>query len=158
MTDPLVRTCDRAECADEFQALQSDAAAPETLTIPDTGFARQQRRLIWYRAVVAEFLCTTCFLFTAFSAAANIKRVYGTQPGLLAVAFAYGLCAIANIYGFAELSGAHFNPAVTFATWVNGDVSNRKAFTFVIAQLLGATTASAAVWGCVLCMHGVFSF
>lgn len=66
---------------------------------------------------------------------------------MLPIAFAFGLTAVGNIYAFAEVSGAHFNPAVTFATWINGDLSNRKAVSFVVAQLIGSVAASAAVCG-----------
>jgi glycerol uptake facilitator-like aquaporin len=41
----------------------------------------------------------------------------------------------------------HFNPAVTFATWINGDLSNRKAVSFVLAQLAGSLLACSALVG-----------
>jgi hypothetical protein len=68
-----VKSCDAAECAPDFQALGGEAIT----TIPDSELARRNRRLIWLRAAVGEFICTTCFLFTAFCAVANLKR---TRP------------------------------------------------------------------------------
>jgi aquaporin Z len=49
------------------------------------------------------------------------------------------------------MSGAHINPAMTFAFWLEGKLRWRDASFYVLAQLLGAAVGSAAllVWGSV---------
>jgi aquaporin Z len=50
-----------------------------------------------------------------------------------------------------KMSGAHINPAMTFAFWLEGKLRWRDASFYVLAQLLGAAVGSAAllVWGSV---------
>jgi glycerol uptake facilitator-like aquaporin len=47
------------------------------------------------------------------------------------------------IYFGGNVSGGHYNPAVTFMFWLNGEFVNNdiKAIFYVIAQLVGAGTA-----------------
>lgn len=58
--------------------------------------------------------------------------------GALATAF----CSVALIYSFADVSGAHFNPAVTFACIVSGKVSVRKGLGYIGVQLLASVLAT----------------
>lgn len=77
------------------------------------------------RAVFGEGLCTFLFLFIVEAVAVNNGRQ--EQPeNLTLAAVSTAFCSIALIYSFADVSGAHFNPAVTFATMVTGKVSLRK--------------------------------
>lgn len=46
------------------------------------------------------------------------------------------------IYSFADVSGAHFNPAVTVATMATGKTSVVKGLCYIAAQLLGSTFAT----------------
>jgi aquaporin Z len=50
-----------------------------------------------------------------------------------------------------RMSGAHINPAVTFAFWLEGKLRWRDASFYVLAQLVGAALGSVAllVWGAV---------
>jgi aquaporin Z len=50
-----------------------------------------------------------------------------------------------------RMSGAHINPAVTFAFWLEGKIRWRDASFYVVAQLIGAAFGSIAllVWGAV---------
>ncbi|KAG5459954.1 MAG: aquaporin-like protein [Olpidium bornovanus] len=67
-----------------------------------------------------------------------------THEGLVLGAISTAFASIALIYSFADVSGAHFNPAVTFATVVAGKVSVRKGLLYVGIQLIAATAAT--VW------------
>ena len=62
--------------------------------------------------------------------------------GLIGVALAHGLVIATFVYLYGEISGAHFNPAVTFGLALNGTVEWGKAVFYWIAQLLGATIAA----------------
>ena len=45
---------------------------------------------------------------------------------------------------FGPLSGAHFNPAVTFAFWLRRDIDRASAALYVIAQVIGGTVGAFA--------------
>jgi glycerol uptake facilitator-like aquaporin len=57
---------------------------------------------------------------------------------LLGNTIATGAGLVILILIFGQISGAHFNPAVTLAFLIRGDISPRRAFLFVGAQIIGA--------------------
>lgn len=73
-------------------------------------------------------------------------------PGALSsvgVAAAFGLVIMSMIYATGHLSGAHINPAVTFAFALTRHFPARDAAAYIGAQLLGATVGGLlllAVW------------
>ncbi len=72
-----------------------------------------------------EGLVTFLFLFIVEAVSINNGR-QEIPENLVLGALSTAFCAIALIYSFADVSGAHFNPAVTFATFVTGKTSIRK--------------------------------
>lgn len=58
------------------------------------------------------------------------------------IALTFGLIVLAMIYTFGDISGAHFNPAVTIGFWLAGRFEGRLVFPFVASQSLGALAAS----------------
>lgn len=50
--------------------------------------------------------------------------------------------AVGVIYSFADVSGAHFNPAVTIATMATGKTSATKGACYIGAQLVGSLFAT----------------
>jgi len=80
------------------------------------------------------------FLFVAMAVPFNMTRLGYEASELEAIAV--GFIGVAVIYSFADISGANFNPAVTFATFVTGKVTLRKALAYICAQLIGASLAS----------------
>ena len=64
------------------------------------------------------------------------------MSGLLGIALAHGLALSIAVNVFGGESGAHFNPAVTAGFLVSGRIAPGLAGAYVIAQLLGATTAA----------------
>lgn len=82
-------------------------------------------RLQLIKAVGGEFLVTFLFLFSAMAMGVNAARLDSSEALVLS-AVGVGFTAVALIYAFADVSGAHFNPLVTFATMVTGKVSIRK--------------------------------
>jgi glycerol uptake facilitator-like aquaporin len=75
-----------------------------------------------------EALVTFLFLFIVEAVGINNGR-QEVPENLVLGALCTGFCSVALIYSFADVSGAHFNPAVTFATVVTGKVSVRKGTT-----------------------------
>jgi len=98
------------------------------------------QKIIFIRAVAGECLCTMIFLFVAMAVPFNMTRLGYEASELEAIAV--GFIGVAVIYSFADISGANFNPAVTFATFVTGKVTWKKAVAYICAQLTGASLAS----------------
>jgi aquaporin Z len=69
--------------------------------------------------------------------------------GHVGIALTFGLVVMALIYALGDVSGAHFNPAVTLAFALGGRFPWAKVPGFLIAQLLGGLSASAT-------LHGLF--
>jgi MIP family channel proteins len=67
--------------------------------------------------------------------------------GHVGVAISFGLVIMVMIYAVGHISGAHFNPAVTFAFALSRHFPWRRALGYWAAQLLGALTAAALLRG-----------
>uniref|UniRef100_A0A914CPI1 Aquaporin n=1 Tax=Acrobeloides nanus TaxID=290746 RepID=A0A914CPI1_9BILA len=65
-----------------------------------------------------------------------------TNPNTTNISFAWGFGFMFAVYLAASISGAHLNPAITFCSWVLGDLPLIKVFTYSFAQLLGAFCGS----------------
>jgi glycerol uptake facilitator-like aquaporin len=63
---------------------------------------------------------------------------------LMANSVATGAALVALILAFGSISGAHFNPAVSFADASQGGLSVRELAVYVPAQVLGAFSGVAA--------------
>lgn len=72
---------------------------------------------------------------------------FGTNPsGLggveLVVPFAFGLALMAALYAFAEISGGHFNPAVSLGLFLDRRLTFEELLGYWIFQFAGAILAS----------------
>ncbi len=54
-----------------------------------------------------------------------------------------GAILVVIILVFGPISGAHFNPAVTLAFWLRGDIDKKTGGYYVIFQILGGITGAA---------------
>ena len=61
--------------------------------------------------------------------------------GLLGVSLAFGLTVLTGAYAFGHISGAHFNPAVSFGLWAGGRFPGRDLLPYIVAQVAGAIFA-----------------
>ena len=61
---------------------------------------------------------------------------------LLAVPFAFGLALLAGLYAFAEVSGGHFNPAVSLGLFLDRRLTFEDLLGYWIFQFAGAILAS----------------
>ncbi len=66
----------------------------------------------------------------------------GAPSNILIVAFGFGLALIAGLYAFGEVSGGHFNPAVSFAMVLDKRLDPVSMAGYWVAQMVGATLAS----------------
>jgi len=97
-----------------------------------------------FRPCVAEFLGTFYLCFAGIGAILCNTPAVGGLSGLLGIALAHGLALSVAVNVFGGESGAHFNPAVTAGFVATVRIAPPLAAAYVIAQLLGATTAAAA--------------
>jgi aquaporin Z len=61
------------------------------------------------------------------------------------IALTFGLIILAMIYTFGDISGAHFNPAVTIGFWAARRLPGRDVAPYIASQCLGALLASATL-------------
>jgi len=90
---------------------------------------------------LSEFIGTFSMIFCGCCAMVINDFTGGsiTHPG---VAITWGLIVMSMIYAFGDVSGAHFNPAVTLGFAVAKKFKWIEVPKYVIAQLFGALTAS----------------
>lgn len=93
------------------------------------------------RVLLAEALGTFCIVF-AGTGAIVINDVSNGSISHAGIAITFGLVVLAMIYTFGDVSGAHFNPAVTIAFALAGRFEARRVPAYVVAQVAGAMAGS----------------
>jgi len=88
------------------------------------------------RSFVAEFIGTFALVFIGAGTAIT------GLGGLLGVALAHGFVIAVFAYTYGHISGAHFNPAVTFGLALNNSIKWGEAVFYWIAQFGGAIAAA----------------
>ncbi|XP_034038496.1 aquaporin-1-like [Thalassophryne amazonica] len=100
----------------------------------------------FWRAVVAELLGTTVFVFVGLLAmVGNQQNSFPDQEVKVALAFGLAVATLAQCTG--HISGTHLNPAVTLGFLFTCQMSVLRAFFYIIAQVLGALAGSGIVYG-----------
>ncbi|MGV6848296.1 MAG: aquaporin [Marinibacterium sp.] len=91
------------------------------------------------RPLAAEALGTALLLISVVGSGIMAETLAGGITGLalLANAIATGCMLYAIITTLAPISGAHFNPAVTLAFYLRGDIARRQAILYVAVQICG---------------------
>jgi MIP family channel proteins len=97
------------------------------------------------RLLAAEFVGTFALVF-AGCGAIMVDAKTG-QLGHVGVAISFGLVIMAMIYAVGHISGAHFNPAVSFAFALSRHFPWPRVLGYWTAQLLGAICAAAILRG-----------
>jgi len=129
----------------EIEVVSGDQQPEESLSGPE---ADTRARITFVKAILGELLCTTLFIFINLANALNFERAKGDAQIVNPVvgALCVGFSSVALIYSFADVSGANFNPAVTFATIVTRKTTPLKGLCYIAAQLTGATLACFLLW------------
>jgi aquaporin TIP len=91
------------------------------------------------RRAVAEFIGTFTLLFIGVGSIVAANTIH--DPSLIGVAIAHGLAIGVMVSAVGHISGAHFNPAVTFGFLVTRRIKPALAGLYWVAQLAGATLA-----------------
>jgi aquaporin Z len=93
------------------------------------------------KKLVAEAIGTFALVFAGTGAIVinDVSRGAITHVG---IGLTFGLIVMSMIYALGDVSGAHINPAVTFAFWVSGRFAGKSVLPYVACQLIGAFLAS----------------
>ena len=95
---------------------------------------------------LAEFFGTFWLVLGGCGSAVLAAGVPDVGIGYAGVALAFGLTVLTGAYGLGHISGAHFNPAVTFGLWAGGRFKGKDILPYVISQILGGLLAAAVLY------------
>ena len=98
---------------------------------------------------VAELIGTFMLVFIGTGSVVFGHGVEGV--GHLGIALAFGLSIVVAAYSIGTISGAHLNPAVSIAMFVNKRLSSSDLVNYLLAQVVGAFLASGAVFFLLAC-------
>lgn len=93
---------------------------------------------------IAEFVGTFALVFVGGGAIMMVQHT-NNNAGLLPIALAHGLILAMMVSAFMNVSGAHFNPAVTTALLVARRITPTVAGVHIVAQLIGGVVAALAL-------------
>jgi aquaporin Z len=132
--------CETCDSCDTVQAPVLTPAAKTKIAATPGSAAERSGKDERRPQVVAEALGTFVLVFGGTTAIVAADR--GDAPVLLMVPFAFGLALLARLYAFGEVSGGHFNPAVSPAMFLDRRLPSGDLIAYWIAQLAGAVLAS----------------
>ena len=98
-----------------------------------------------FQKLTAEMFGTFALVF-AGTGAIIINDVSGGIVTHIGIAVTFGLIVMTMIYALGDVSGAHFNPAVTLGFLAAKRVSPILALQYICSQLAGAFLASAILY------------
>jgi glycerol uptake facilitator protein len=97
---------------------------------------------------LSEFLGTAILIALGNGVVANVvlNKTKGHNSGWIVIAFGWAIAVFVGVYVSAASSGAHLNPAVTFALAYLKKISWSVVPEYLAGQLLGAMAGSIIVW------------
>ena len=95
------------------------------------------------RKLVAEFIGAFTLIFIGCGSIVVAAGIH--DRALIGVAVANGLAIGVMVLAMGYISGAHFNPAITFGVLLTGRIKLQLAACYWIAQLAGAVVAAGLV-------------
>jgi aquaporin Z len=94
-----------------------------------------------FKKTAAEFFGTFWLVFGGCGSAVLAAAFPELGIGFAGVALAFGLTVLTMAYAVGHISGAHFNPAVSFGLWAGKRFEGKELLPYIIAQVLGAIFA-----------------
>jgi aquaporin Z len=93
------------------------------------------------KKILAEFISTFALLLAILE---TILLMADAEPGfaLIAASVSAGVAVTVLIYIFGKYSGAHMNPAVSTALWLDNQLNTKLFIGYVLAQLAGSFCAA----------------
>ena len=98
------------------------------------------------KPMFAEFLGTFWLVLGGCGSAVLAAGVPDVGIGYLGVALAFGLTVVTGAYALGEISGGHFNPAVSFGLWAAGRFPANKLPQYVLSQVLGGIAGAGVLF------------
>jgi glycerol uptake facilitator protein len=97
---------------------------------------------------LGEFVGTFLMILLGNGVVANVllNKSKGIHGGWIVVSFGWGFAVAVSVYLAGYLSGAHLNPAVTFAFVLSGATSLKLLPIYWVGQFLGAILGGIFVW------------
>lgn len=91
------------------------------------------------RRLFSEWLGTLFLVMTVVGSGIMAQQLSGGNVAiaLLGNTIATGAILVVLITIFGPISGAHFNPAVTFGFWIQDDIQSPEAILYIIFQIFG---------------------
>lgn len=95
------------------------------------------------RKYISEFIGTFLLVFMGCGAVVSSNALFSAQGflpasfGMVVVAAAFGVILAALTYAFERVSGAHLNPAVSFAMLIRKELSAKDFAGYIIGQFAG---------------------
>ena len=97
------------------------------------------------RRLASEAIGTAFLVATVVGSGVMAERLtHDTALALLGNTLATGAILVVLISVLGPVSGAHFNPAVTFAMRLKGSISSAEAAAYVVAQIAGGIAGTLA--------------
>lgn len=90
---------------------------------------------------IAEGIGTFSLVFVGCGAIV-VNDLYSGTLGHVGISIVFGLVVMAIIYSIGDISGAHINPAVTFAFYWARRIGKKQAFFYIASQVVGAFIAA----------------
>jgi aquaporin Z len=99
-----------------------------------------------YKKWLAEFIGTFWLVFGGCGSAVLAAAFPELGIGFVGVAMAFGLTVLTMAYTVGNISGGHFNPAVTVGLAAAGRVAPGSVIPYIISQVIGAVVAAALLY------------
>jgi aquaporin Z len=98
------------------------------------------------KRLAAEFIGTFWLVLGGCGSAVLALSFPGVGIGILGVSCAFGLTVLTMAYALGNISGGHFNPAVSVGLAVAGRFKTSDLIPYLIAQVVGAIAAAALLY------------
>ncbi|MCD6544723.1 MAG: aquaporin Z [Flavobacteriaceae bacterium] len=98
------------------------------------------------KKLVAEFIGTLWLVLGGCGSAVLAAGFPELGIGFAGVALAFGLTVLTMVYAVGHISGAHFNPAVSFGLWAGGRFDKKNLLPYIGAQVLGGIAGATILY------------
>ena len=98
------------------------------------------------KKLVAEFIGTFWLVLGGCGSAVLAASFPELGIGFVGVSLAFGLTVLTMVFAVGHISGAHFNPAVSFGLWAGGRFDKKDLLPYIGAQVLGGIAGATVLY------------